>query len=201
MVVETLTITDRDVLPRLLMGRVFHLTTRTAYNDILRAGEISNNQSGHLPVNTSSKGSFGRLLGYVSLFDLRASTPEIIQKTLDCYDFRGPSWFARYGRKYTHWNLAYLFLNSEYYDQLIPNAMVHEHYKKTGRYLLAIPDSEVWVDQKIPLDWIGQVLIVNIKEQAPGRSTPAEKLYWAALEAEKKVRLGTGIVDTEGVKK
>lgn len=173
MKIERLHIEERKTLLDRLMGQVFHLTTRTAYEEIQRAGEIANNQSGNFPINTSSQNSYGRLHGYVCLFDLRDGDPVIIQNTLDCYDFRGPHGFSTHGRNYISWNLVYLFLDPQYYNRLIPSSRVHDHYRETGKYLQAVPNSEVWLENRIPLSWIEKVLLVKIKEPAPGRDTLA----------------------------
>ncbi|TAK09462.1 hypothetical protein EPO44_01260 [bacterium] len=181
--IETLSYTDRECLLDRLRGGVFHLTTRDAYEAIQKAGEISNNKSARFPLNTSSQNSLGRLLGCVCLFDLRNDTPEVIQNTLECYYFLGPTWFARHEDDCIVWDLAYLFLSPEYYDLIIPNSEVHDYYKKTGKYLHAIPASEVWVKDKIPLSWIEKVFLVTIREPAPDRTTPAGMHYWAVLKA------------------
>jgi hypothetical protein len=157
-----------DVLDR-LRGQVFHLTTLEAYRDIKLAGEISNNQAEAFRINTGSNSSYGRLHGYVCLFDLRHNDPDIIQRTLDCYYFLGPSWFSKHSRKYISWDLAYLILDPKYYDQIIPNSRVHDHCRKTGEYLQAIPTSEVWVETKVPLSWIEKAMIVRVREFAPDR--------------------------------
>lgn len=182
MIIERLHVDKKNSLLDRLMGRVFHLTTLATYEKILRSKEIYNNQSGRYPINTGSQNSYGRLNGCVCLFDLRNDNSEIIQNTLNCYYFLGPSWFSKHGRKYITWDLAYLFLDPQYYDQLIPSSQVHDYYQKTGRYLQAIPKSEVWIEDKIPLSWIENTLLVKIKEPAPDRNTLAGMLYWAHLK-------------------
>lgn len=170
---------------------MFHLTTLEAYGEIERAGEISNNQAGAFRINTGSQNSYGRLHSYVCLFDLRDDDPDILQRTLDCYDFLGPSWFSKHGRKYISWALAYLFLDPQYYDQIIPNSRVHDHCRETGEYLQAIPTSEVWVKTKVPLSWVEKTLLVRVREPAPDRNTFEGMHYWAVLRAAGKA-LKTG---------
>jgi len=181
--IEILHIEDRKSLLDRLLGQVFHVTTRTAYEEIQRTGEISNNQTGSFPVNTSSQNSYGRLHGYVCLFDLRDDNPNNIQNTLDCYYFLGPTWFSTHSSKYITWDLVYFFLDPQYYNRLIPSSRVHDHYRETGDYLQAVPNSEVWIEDSIPLSWIDKVLLVKIKEPAPDRDTLAGMHYWAVLEA------------------
>jgi hypothetical protein len=172
MSVEKIQIADKTVLPPRLVGEVFHLTTKESYEKIKECGAILNNQSGHFTVNCSSGKSFGRLLGYVCLFDLRTDA-EIIEHTLDNYYFLGPRWLSKRGRKYITWDLAYLFLDPQYYRQLIPNSRVHDYYRKTGEYHLAVPKSEVWVENSIPLSWIKKVLLVKMREPVPERNSLA----------------------------
>jgi hypothetical protein len=170
MKIEKLKIDDCEIVLDRLRGQVFHLTTLEAYEEIERAGKISNNQTGIFPINTGSQNSYGRLHSYVCLFDLRHNDPNIIQRTLDCYYFLGPSWFSKHGRKYISWNLAYLILDKKYYDQIIPNSRVHDHYRETGEYLQAIPISEVWMNTNVPLSWVEKVLLVRVREPAPDRN-------------------------------
>lgn len=183
MQIERLQIDKRELLLDRLMGRVFHLTTRASYGEIKRAGEISNNQSGRYSINVGSQKSYGRLRGCVCLFDLRNNNSEVLQNTLNCYYFLGPSWFSKHGRKYITWDLAYLFLDQQYYNQLIPSSRVYDTYLETGQYLQAIPKSEVWLENRIPLSWIEQALLVKIQERVPDRNTPAGMHYWAVYKA------------------
>jgi hypothetical protein len=167
MKIERLKIDKRELLMDRLVGRVFHLTTRAAYEEMQQIGNILNNQSECYPINTSSQNSYGRLHGCVCLFDLRNDNSEIIQNTLNCYYFLGPQWFSKQDGNYITWDLAYLFLASQYYNQLIPNSRVHDHYRETGQYLQAIPKSEVWIENMIPLTWIESALLVKINEPSP----------------------------------
>ncbi len=167
MKVEKLQIDKRDALLNRLVGRVFHLTTLSSYREIHKSGAIYNNKSECYPIYTGSQNSYGRLLGCVCLFDLQENNTQIIQNTLDCYYFLGPSWFSKHGRKYITWDIAYLFLNPKYYNQLIPNSRLHDHYRQTEQYLQAVPKSEVWIENSIPLLWIESVLLVKIKEPVP----------------------------------
>ena len=183
MKIERWQIDKREFLLDRLVGRIFHLTARAAYVEIRRARIIRNNRLGCFPINPGSQNSYATVNGCVSLFDLRNDNYEIIQNTLNCYYFIGPEWFAKHGRKYITWDLAYLFLDEQYYNQLIPNSRVHDYYRETGQYLQAIPKSEVWIKNEIPLSWIAIVLLVKIKEPAPDRNTLTGKHYWTALKA------------------
>ena len=50
----------------------------------------------------------------------------------------------------------------------------------------AIPNSEVWIEDKIPLDWIEKALLVKIKKPVPDRNTPAARHAWAVRKAWEK---------------
>ena len=57
---------------------------------------------------------------------------------------------------------------------------------ETKRSLQAIPNSEVWIENKIPLSWIASTLLAKIKEPAPDKNTFAGRHYWAVLKAHEK---------------
>jgi len=184
MIIDKSTIEDRKLLLDSLRNHVFHVTTRDAFKGIQQTGEISNNRAGVFPINTSSQGSYGRLHGYVCLFDLRNKSEETIQHTLDCYYFLGPTWFMKHGKRFLYWNLVYLFLKQEYHDLLIPNSKAFEHFRKTEEFLHTIPDTEAWIQERIPISWIEKALVVKIREAAPDIDTPAGLWYWALMSAD-----------------
>lgn len=186
MIIEKSIIEDRKTFLDSLKNHVFHVTTREAFRNIQRVGEISNNRLGALPINTSSQNSYGRLHGYVCLFDLRNKSEEIIQRTLDCYYFLGPTWFMKHGKRFLYWNLVYLFLKEEYHEHLIPNSKAFEHLRNTGEFLQAIPNTEVWIHERVPLSWIEKALVVKVRETAPDIDTPAGLWYWALMGVDNK---------------
>ena len=180
--IERIECENTEFLLNRLKGQVFHLTTQEAYSSVLEAGEISNNKSEQFSLNTSSQCSYGRLHGYVCLFDLRDDSPDIIQKTLDCYNFIGPSWFEKVNDENSTWDIVYLLLNAKYYDRIIPNTAAHDYYSKTGKPPHLIPKTEVWIEDHLPLDWIDTALIVTIKH-TPDLSTYAGCLAWAVRKS------------------
>ena len=131
MKIERLYLTDNEHHFSYLQGQVFHVTTRTAYNEIIKTEEIRNNGLGDFPENTGSELSFGNLQGYVCLFDLRICNAKILEQSVG-YDFLGPPWFSKYGREYQSWDLVYFFVSPKYYDQIIPNSRVKDYYKEKG---------------------------------------------------------------------
>ncbi len=145
-----------------LKGHVFHLTTQTTCDAILISGEILHNKDQRFKLNTSSENSFGRLMGYVCFFDLRNDSPELIERVHGCYPFLSPPWFETLHENCTVRNLAYLILNPAYYERIIPYSSVHDHARNTGKLLKAIPHGEVWIENRVPINWIETVLVANI---------------------------------------
>lgn len=96
------------------------------------------------------------------LFDLRNQSPEVLQRILDDYYFLGPPWFEETRKGWRVSQLAYLVLDPAYYDQIIPNAKVHDHSRETGKYRHYIPHGEVWMDGHVPLEWIETVILAKI---------------------------------------
>lgn len=152
-----------DELLAHLTGKVFHLTTLSAFTAIRKSGQILHNKDWRFELNTSSSNSFGRLMGYVCLFDLRNHTAEVYERILNDYYFLGPNWFERPKNGWIVSRLAYLVLDPAYYDRIIPNRTVHEHYRETAKYHHFIPHGEVWIRDHVPIDWIATVILANMK--------------------------------------
>lgn len=161
----------------LLKGTVFHVTTQNSYKSIVKCGMICNNKDGRFSLNTSSQNSFGRLAGYVCLFDLRNKDEDEIDDILGRYYFLGPSWFKMCYENYFEWNLAYFILSPAHYDKLIPYKKAVEDNRISGVWPHAVPHAETWVSSHIPLEWISKVYLVVIKQQAPSQGTHLRVLY------------------------
>jgi len=155
-----------DLIVR-LRGKVFHLTTQTAFDFILKSNAILHNKDELFRLNTNSENSFGRRMGCVCLVDIRNQNPEHLNHVLNCYDFLGPSWFADLQEDCTVWKLAYLILAPAHYHHLIPYEKVHEHYRATGKFPQVIPKGETWIKDRIPLPWMETVLLATIRNAAP----------------------------------
>jgi hypothetical protein len=154
---------NTDSLLNQINGRVFHLTTATAFAAIRNSGKVLHNRAERFPLNTSSKQSFGRLMGYVCLFDLRDHSRSVFQRILDDYYFLGPPWFETECGRFMVSQLAYLILHPSYHGRLIANKAGHDHMRTTGQYLHFIPNGEVWIDNHLPLDWIDTVISATIR--------------------------------------
>lgn len=157
---ESLWATYKERLLGDLEGKVFHLTSRHAWNLIQASGAVEHNKNELFKINTGSQKSFGRLMGWVCLFDLRHATPDLITDTLDRYDFLLPP--GDLGSEMSN-GLAYLILDSKYYDRLIPYEKYNEHVRNTGQYPMAVPKVETWILDKVPPTWIKRVVLVSIE--------------------------------------
>lgn len=177
---------NRDEMLSLLKGTVFHLTTQASYNSILKDGMIYNNKDGCFKINTSSQNSFGRLAGYVCLFDLRNKDDDSIEDILNKYPFLGPPWFRQPKQPcddYDEWNLAYLILDPKHYEKLIPYEKALEHFKVSDVWQQVIPHAETWISDHIPLEWISIVYPVLIREPLHPKGT----IQRAIIEANRRV--------------
>lgn len=149
----------RDKLLNHLRGNIFHLTNYTNYKNIQNDGVIFNNKDEYFPLNTSSKGSYGRLKGWVCLINLVDFSDVIINNSLMKYNFLSSEEI----NNTTHINtLVYLIYNSKYSDELIPNSYASENQMVDGVYPLYIPFVECWYPGNLPLEKITKILKVNI---------------------------------------
>lgn len=142
----------KDVLLPRLHGRVFHVTTLSAYASIISDRAIKSNQDAQYPFTYGqSKNSFFRNRGCVSFFDLREVSPEQMQETLGKYYFLNPP--------FTEGRPIYLFLNSLCFPQLLSWSL----WKKQEAYReMVIPYVEAGFPDQVPLSLVDEVLRVNI---------------------------------------
>lgn len=103
---------EKELLPR-LSKRVFHVTTEHAFAQIVSDGIIKPNADGGFAFTFGqSKNSYFRKRNCLSLFDLRAATPQQIYDSLEKYYFLNPP--------FTENRPVYLFLNACCFDKLVP---------------------------------------------------------------------------------
>jgi hypothetical protein len=154
-----------------LIGRIFHVTTRAAFEQIQESGAILHNRDERFPLNPTSIDSFGRTRGWVCLFDLRDQSVEIMRKWLGIgntqYDYLYPEWFRHWTPDFCEWNLAYLFLDPTAWPKLKPNKLADEERRKTGQWPHCVPAIEVWFQGNLHLSLIEESLLVRIREKAP----------------------------------
>jgi hypothetical protein len=143
----------RKQLLETLVGQVFHLTTERAYEAILREGKVGHNREGRYPLNGGSENSFGRLHGFVCLFDLRSPSPRRLALVRRLCDFLDPAWQAGGGR-----NPVYLLLGSETFPRLVPNEAAFHLCRLRGRPRKYLPGAECWYPGDLPLGEIAGAL-------------------------------------------
>ena len=143
-----------QLLPELL-GRVFHVTSQSRYEEILGCGMVRNNADGSLG-NTypQSAISLGRKRGYVCLFDLRSLSEDQLQSALDCFFFLSPYPLGD--------DLAFLFLRHEVHGDLT----LWDHIRSevpVGEF--RIPHAECWYPSDLPLSAVQDVLLVHVRRK------------------------------------
>lgn len=143
-----------------LRGNIFHFTTYESYIQIQEDGVLFNNKEERFPLNTSSEGSYGRLMGWICLLSLRNLSDKIIKESIMKYDFLDSRiiYNSHLINKY-----VYLILNPEYHDEIIQNDFARKNYVIDGQPTLYIPFVECWYPGNLPLEKIIKVLIVNYK--------------------------------------
>lgn len=172
-----------DALLTHLTGKVFHLTTFSAFTAIRKSRMILHNKDCRFKLNTTSDTSFGRLSGYVCLFDLRNHSAEVSEHIIHNYNYLDPTWFEKARNGWMVSRLAYLVLDPAHYENLIQNSAQNDYYKTTGKFLHFIPHGEVWIDNHVPLDWIDTVILADMR-----RPLVKDSLEWIFCEIEKNRR-------------
>ena len=152
----------------LLKGNVFHVTRRELYEQIIQDGRINNNKDGKYGLNSSSQNSFGRNNGYICFFDLREQNFDRISRTIEWYyDFLGPTWFEIIHADYCEFKMAYFILREKYHSNLI----VYKDVSLKGKLNHAVPHTEAWIEDHVPLEWIATIYLVTICYDAPEEGT------------------------------
>lgn len=141
-----------------LRDRVFHVTSRRAYEGIIRAGAVLHNRDERFPLNVASSKSFGRANGWVCLFDLRGKSEAVIREALSKYYFLAPTWLAEATPNGSTYELAFLFLDAQAWSKLEPN----ESARSASPSVQYVPEVEVWFKGDLPLDLVDDVLLVSM---------------------------------------
>lgn len=139
------------LLPR-LQRRVFHVTTHSAYGEIVRDGAIK--AGGELP--TRYPNAYFRWRGYVSLCDLRFVTDDQVNLALDRWYFLNPE-----GDRASP---AFLFLYERAFSRLVSwkKQMENRDLDK-----LVVPYIEAGYPGDISLELIREALLVTINHPPP----------------------------------
>jgi hypothetical protein len=172
----------RTVLLPLLLGRVFHVTTRKACRRILSDGAIKSNEGGNFRFTfPQSKNSYFRKKGCVSVFDLRTVTQEVLEWELNKFPFL--------------YKEAFLFLKDSCFERLIP-------WSHSPNEEVVIPNVEAGYPGDIPVSLIERVLRVQQEYPPPPpvlidgidlrdiqrliAKSDASKVWWAQFTPEQR---------------
>jgi hypothetical protein len=193
MIVSEFEYIDRDPGDDLLDNlreTVFHLTTRVAFDQIRQDGLVYQNKDGRFALNPTSETSFGRLKGWVCLFDLRNRSQDVIDDTLQMYYFLRPSWFVLYDPDYAQADLAYLILDRDAYKKIIPNETARREWSNTGKYRHYVPQTECWFPGNLPIKYIERVLLIRVHKSVSKDNEFYYAHHMLAVEQQRKRRDG-----------
>lgn len=153
MKVETLTISAQKLRDRLLptlLRSVFHVTSHSSYQSILKAGAIKNNKDNRFDYTfPQSVNSYGRKRGYVCLFDLRHVPNEELELALTKFYFLNPP--------RCNGNPIFLVLDEAFQADLIP-------WTAGSICEMRIPYVECWYPGDIELRKVRRVIDVTVRE-------------------------------------
>lgn len=176
---ESLWAAYKERLLASLRGTVFHHTDQRALYFMKDTGAIEHNRDRRFKLNPGSENSFGRQMGWVCFFDFRNASSEAIKDAHEnrC-DFLCPQWFRK--KSYEDWaeySLAYLILDSNYYDRLIPYGKFNEQIGKTGPYPMAVPKVETWIADRVPITWIEKVILANFGQPVTASEIQSSQVH------------------------
>lgn len=136
----------KSVVMPFLLGQVFHVTSTAALERIQTSGFIKSNRDGEFGFTfPQSQSSYGRQQGYVSLFDMRERSEEIVRETLMKFYFPKPS----------SADPAYLFLHELYYERLVP-------WTEAPTGAMVVPHVEAWYPGDVPLAALSHAIAVEV---------------------------------------
>jgi hypothetical protein len=157
------------VLPR-LRGRVFHVTTPSAFEGIRTDEQVhSNVDERHAFTYPQSKNNWGRNQGYVCLFDLRDVSEENLKDALMKFYFLKPS----------RADPVFLFLNPAEYGRLIP-------WTAAPVISMRVPHVECWYPTDLQIEKVTESLVITLEPD------DADSLMRAALRKARDPELWSG---------
>jgi hypothetical protein len=147
---------QEKLLP-LLRDNIFHVTSRSAFQKIIKSKYIKSNQTGEFPFTfLQSQISYGRNRGYVCLFDLHFRNEEEIKNAISFFNHISP-------RKLGN-NLAFLILDEIHNNKLISYKTAYSEVEYREMY---IPKIECWYPGDLPIGHIKEVIKVSIQRRPP----------------------------------
>ena len=164
---ETIRVDSLQLLETLnprLRGGVFHVTPRNRLEGITSSQAVLHNRDERFEYATDgSDNSYGRLRGWVCLFDFREKSDSVLNNVRSDFQYEDPFKtpihpMLQMSGDSLNDSAAYLFLQPAAYGQLISAATaVQEPRPRT-----LIRDVECWWPGNLPLTMIASILIVDI---------------------------------------
>ena len=144
----------KNVLP-LLKNKVFHVTSFNSYKSIIKDGCIKNNKNRDYSYTfPQSEISYGRLRGYICLFDLRNISDEIIEDQRKCLDF-----LIFEPIKYK--SIAYFIISPTKYSKIISFSDACKNINLRQKPEMIIPKVESFYPENINIEYVEQIIIVK----------------------------------------
>ena len=150
-------VVDERELPKVLLpqlvGRVFHVTSGSAYQEIQRLGRVETNQAGEREFTFAFSGvSYFRRRGCVSVCDLRFLNAEAREEARLKYNFVRPT---------LAWQvIVFLFLGPEARQRVIT---WDDAVREDGLTIQGVPHLEGGHPGPIPIGDLEQVLQVQVR--------------------------------------
>jgi hypothetical protein len=158
--------TVESLLP-FLRDRVFHLTPKGNLESILKTRAVCHNGANRFPhASSMSENSYGRLRGWICLFDFRAVDDDVLTENRENYAWDDPFRpsvhpMQEFPDSWDDDTTAYLFLDEKAFPSLIPaRNVVQEPMWRT-----LIREVECWWPGDLPLDFISSILVVSFDRE------------------------------------
>jgi len=171
-----------EVLTLLLSGKIFHVTSNRGIGGILKSGIIHPNSDKRFSLAHGGQIGYGLRNGFVSFFDLRDTSTEgesLLQPHEYLYYPRPNDWSkysylifnpAHYGKlKYQNRN------NLSSIESILPLNTKLPSPAESANY---IPKFECWFPGKCPLDFISEIINVQIVWDEKERLEQEKRNIW-----------------------
>ncbi|MBL7148562.1 MAG: hypothetical protein ISS80_00640 [Candidatus Cloacimonetes bacterium] len=160
---------ENKVLP-LLLNHVFHVTTYSAYKNILKDKFIKPNKNELYKFNhPQSQISLGVKNNYICLVDLRKTTDLAISNSFEKFNFLHPIWSDEL--------TVFMILTPNIYKNIIIQKQIKEKLNKE----FYVPKIESWYPIKLSIKYIEKTIIVKIQLEREIKSI-CDAVYMRKLE-------------------
>jgi|CXWL01.1.fsa_nt_gi hypothetical protein len=162
----------RDFMLPILRGNVFHLTNRSGLKGITKDGLIRNNKNDEFPYTyPQSARSYARKRGCVSLFDLRTTSDDELEKALSNFYFLNPPFVDN--------NPIFLILSPSLYPVLIPWTQARDEHAWKEAF---IPYVESFYQGNVPASNLSRVIAAKITQTRRRQSSLSRLIDKAVQE-------------------